>query len=261
MRSGIAFLMYHELELAERGLCQTDPGYTRYIVAAPEFERQMRHLKSLGYAGVSVGRAVEFNNERGVAVTFDDGSETDLLVAAPILTSLGFGATFYITVSFLGKHGYLTEAQLRELASSGFEVGCHSMTHPYLSDLDSAGLRREIAHAKVKLEQIIGQPVEHFSCPGGRVDDRAVHTAKEAGYRTLATSRPHLNSTITDRYSLGRVAVMRHTTEKDLARICAGQGLWKLSLQQTLQSGAKRFLGNRLYDRVRTVLLGSSHSA
>jgi len=260
MGSGVAFLMYHELELPGRALCQTEPGYTRYIVAASEFERQMQHLKGLGYEGVTVSRAMEFGDGPQVALTFDDGCETDLIVAAPVLNALGFGATFYTTVGFLGKRGYMTEAQLRKLSDAGFEVGCHSMTHPYLSDLDEAGLRREIIDAKAQLEQMIGRRVEHFSCPGGRFDERVIQIAKESGYRSLATSRPQLNLKISDPYRLGRIAVLRQTTQDELIKICAGRGSWKLSAQQTVQSTAKRLLGNRLYDRVRAVLLGNSVS-
>lgn len=256
MEPGVAFLMYHELELPGRSLCQVDSGYTRYIVAASEFERQMRHLKSAGYQGVSVGEAIKFSPGLRVALTFDDGCETDLISAAPILNTLGFGATFYATVGFLGQRGYMTESQLRQLSDSGFEVGCHSMTHPYLSDLDEAGLRREIIDAKIRLEQVIGRTVEHFSCPGGRFDERVVHIAKEAGYRTLATSRPCLNSRSSDAYCLGRIAILRHTTQEELTRICAGRSSWKLSAQQTVQSTAKRVLGNRVYDRLRALLLG-----
>lgn len=256
MDAGIAFLMYHELELPGRQLCQSDPGYTRYIVTASGFERQMRHLKSLGFEGVNIGSAIQFDGGRKVALTFDDGCETDLIAATPVLKGLGFAATFYATVGFLGKRGYMTEAQLRELAGAGFEIGCHSMTHPYLSDLDDEGLRKEMVDAKSRLEQIVGQQVDHFSCPGGRFDDRVIEVAKRAGYHTLVTSEPHLNFKGGDPFSLGRIPVLRHTTQDELAGICAGRGFWKLNARQSLQSGAKRLLGNRLYDRLRAVLLG-----
>ena len=68
--------------------------------------------------------------------------------AAPILQEFGFGATFYITVGFLGKPGYLSEAQVRNLSSLGFEIGCHSLTHPYLTDLDDSFLHDETVRSK-----------------------------------------------------------------------------------------------------------------
>src|SRR5713101_9154349 len=81
-------------------------------------------------------------------------------LAAPALKDTRNNATFYVTVGFLGKRGYMSPAQLRELGALGFEIGCHSMTHPYLSDLSDDKLHQEIAIAKIKLEQITGRPVE-----------------------------------------------------------------------------------------------------
>src|SRR5579864_5557977 len=204
----IVFLMYHELEEPGHALCHAEPGYVRYVLRTPDFYSQMKFLQSQGWRGASVGEAIGFPNDRTVAITFDDGSETDLLFAAPQLRQLGFGATFYVTVKFLGHPGYLNDAQLRQLHSLGFEIGCHSMTHAYLTDLEESGLQREIVEAKSQLEQIVSAPVEHFSCPGGRFDPRVAKLARQAGYRTVATSRIQANSKTTDPFALGRVAVM-----------------------------------------------------
>ena len=182
MTPRIVFLMYHELELPGRTLVQDAPGYVRYVLHAAKFREQMELIKQQGWRGVGVSEALNFSPHE-VAITFDDGCETDLISAAPILREFGFGATFYITTGFLGKPGYLNHAQLRELAESGWEIGCHSMTHAYLTDLDDQGLHREIVEAKLQLEQIVGRVVEHFSCPGGRYDLRVANTARRAGYR------------------------------------------------------------------------------
>ena len=42
------FLMYHELELTGRKLCQSEPGYVRYILPLGAFRRQMEWLKDSG---------------------------------------------------------------------------------------------------------------------------------------------------------------------------------------------------------------------
>ena len=153
----IVFLMYHELEEPGSALCHSEPGYVRYVLKATDFQAQMELLQSEGWRGVGVGEALHFRDCKSVVVTFDDGSETDLLCAAPVLRRLGFGATFYITARWLGQRGHLSPGQLRELSTLGFEIGCHSMTHAYLTDLDESGLQREIAEAKAQLEQVIGR--------------------------------------------------------------------------------------------------------
>jgi peptidoglycan/xylan/chitin deacetylase (PgdA/CDA1 family) len=260
----VVYLMYHELEIPGRSLCSSEPGYERYVLLEREFREQMEFLKANGYEGLSVGEAAAFlegskistNARQNICITFDDGSESDLLAAAPILHQAGFGATFYITAGWLGKPGHLSASQLKELSAQDFEIGCHSMTHPMLTDLDENGLQREIADAKLQLEQIVGKPVEHFSCPGGRYDHRVVRVARTAGYRTLTTSRVHANAPDTDVLALGRVAILRGTPVKDFAAICSGEALLRLRAQSTLRDAAKQLLGNSFYGRVRDVLLG-----
>jgi len=255
-KSSIIHLMYHELEISGRSLCRSESGYERYVLLEREFREQMEFLKTRSCQGLSVGQALTFPEGSNVCITFDDGSETDLLAAAPILHQAGFGATFYITAGWLGEPGHLSALQLKELSAQGFEIGCHSMTHPMLTDLNEAGLQREIADAKSQLEQIVGKPVEHFSCPGGRCDERVVRTSRAAGYRTVATSRIHGNSPDTDSFALGRVAILRGTPIKDFAAICSGDALRRLHAQGRLRDAAKQLLGNSFYDRVREVLLG-----
>jgi peptidoglycan/xylan/chitin deacetylase (PgdA/CDA1 family) len=250
----IVFLMYHELELPGRSLCQSDAGYVRYILSADEFAMQMQQLSDLGFLGLNVSDALTFSTP-AVAITFDDGCETDLIRAAPILKQHALGATFFVVSGFVGKQGFLSQTQLRELADLDFEIGCHSMTHPYLSDLDEAGLQREIVDAKIALEQMIGKPVQHFSCPGGRYDSRAMRVAKNAGYLTVSTSVPRANTIATDKLSLGRVAITRGMGAEEFRQTCSAQSLWKLHARSELRNRVKRILGNALYDRLRASLL------
>jgi len=251
----IVFLMYHELELPGRPLCRTEAGYVRYILSQATFQSQIRWLHQSGWHGLSVSEALEYPLGKSVAITFDDGSETDLIAAAPILKESGFNATYYATAGWVGTPGYLSSGQLRELNSLGFEIGCHSMSHAYLNDLAQPALRHEISDAGKKLEDLIGQKVEHFSCPGGRFDAKALAVAKEAGYRSVATSRLRANSPSTDLYRLGRVAILREFRDSNFARVCTGEALPKMRFVESLREGAKSLLGNALYDRVRGLLL------
>lgn len=247
--------MYHELGLPGRPPCQSEPAYLRYLVSAADFESQMHWLRNRGWRGMSVTEALSSPHENGVVVTFDDGCETDLLSAAPILNGARFGATFYITVGFLGKRGYLSHDQLRELSDRGFDIGCHSMTHSYLSDCLDDRLHQEVAGAKTELEQITGRRVEHFSCPGGRWSPRVVEVARWAGYRSIVTSYSAANPPQADPFFLGRLAVMRGTSLKDFQRLCHGHGLWKLQVRDLTRSSAQRLFGNSTYDRIRSLWL------
>ncbi len=248
--------MYHELELPGRPMCQSVPGYVRYILPLESFRRQMAWLKEQGWRGLNVSQALNYSSEPSVCITFDDGCETDLIAAAPVLREFGFTATFYLTSGFLGTPGYLNAGQVRELDALGFEIGCHSMTHPYLSDLAEPELKREIVDAKLQIEQIVGHAIEHFSCPGGRYDQRTLQMARQAGFETVANSQYYANSPATSHYELGRVGLLRDVTLDQFIANCHGRGLWKKRLPYQVRRSAQRVLGNQAYDRLRAVLLG-----
>lgn len=247
--------MYHEIEIAGRPLCQDEPGYVRYVVTASDFSAQMQALKDSGRHGRSVSEALSGPADCGVVITFDDGCETDLLTAAPLLRQFGFNGTFYVTVGFLGRRGYLSRGQLKELADLGFEVGSHSLTHPYLTDLSDEQLFYELSGSKHELEQITGRPIQHVSCPGGRWDQRVVAKARQAGYRSVSTSRAAAVTARTTPFALGRVAVMRGTSLGKFQALSKGQGLWVIRLKDSLRASVRNLLGNTLYDRARRRIL------
>jgi len=250
--------MYHELEIPGRPPCQSEPGYLRYVLAKADFHSQIQWLHQAGWRGIGVGEALESQNDwerQGVVFTFDDGCESDLLSAVPILKQAGYNATFYVILGFIGQRGYMNRTQIRELSALGFEVGCHSMTHTYLTDLDDRRLHREIAEAKTQLEDVIGEPVKHFSCPGGRYNPRVIQVARDAGYRSVANSRIHGNTPTTDPFALGRIAILRETGLPAFQGICRGEGFWKMQLHDSLRNIAKQAMGNSLYDRGRALLL------
>ena len=262
-RSRILYLMYHGLEQRDRQSCKRGAADMPYVLLEENFREQVAQIRAYGFDGISVGEALKRREDDApaVAITFDDGCESDLTAAAPALEEVGFRATFYLVAGFLGQTGYLSPRQARELAERGFEVGCHSMTHPYLTDLAAAELRYEMVDAKRMLEEILGRPVLHFSCPGGRWNFRVAEAAKEAGYESVATSRIGMNTTTSGRFRLARMAVHRGTNSNELLRLCQGSGLFPLQAGQSVLSLAKRAFGNSMYERIRGLFLTSAQSA
>jgi peptidoglycan/xylan/chitin deacetylase (PgdA/CDA1 family) len=251
----IFYLMYHELEVEGRALCQSEQGYVRYVVRQQHFRQQIEWLRSAGMRGLSVADALGKSQPNGIVITFDDGCETDLIVAAPILQEANFGATFYVTVGFLGRRGYMVERQVRELSDAGFDIGCHSMTHPYLDELDERDLHTEIVETKKRLEEMTGRPIYNFSCPGGRWSPKVAELARRAGYRSVATSRIAANHPGSDPFQLARIAVMRDLSLDGFRDVCRGRRLKKRQIRNFLQTSANQILGNTLYDRLRGLVL------
>ena len=253
MSGATVCLMYHELERAGRPLIRSDPGYVRYVVHEQRFADQLRMIDEMGLRGVSVGGARCSPAAGNVVLTFDDGAETDFAVAAPLLHEWGYSATFYVSSDRVGRSGYLTVEQLRELRDQGFEIGCHGATHRYLTELSDDDLAAETAGAKATLEGLLSGPVEHFSCPGGRWSARVAGAVHNAGFLTMATSVRGTNAA--DASMLRREVVQRATTPADFGRMCRGESTSTGRLRDWALDLAKRLLGNESYERVRNAIL------
>jgi hypothetical protein len=257
MQGAYACLMYHELERPGRELSRTDSGYVRYVISESLFRTQLDTLTRLELQGCSVGEALTNSNSMGarVVLTFDDGCETDYAVAAPLLQQRQFNATFYIVTGYLGRRGHLSTSQLRELHQLGFEIGSHSVTHPYLCDLEMDELTSELKGSKQQLEQILGAPVHHFSCPGGRWDARVAAVARASGYASVATSRIGINHAHSDPFCLARLAITGRTSPEAFELQCRGRGLLLRRVSSQLLDVTKNVLGNGTYEKLHAALL------
>ncbi len=247
----IVSLMYHEIQIPHRPLSRSDQGYRSYAVHSSNYKAQLAYLKQNGILVYAISDLL--NREclqPGLTLAFDDGSETDLLEAAPLLCEMGFPAIFYIVAGFVGQKGNLSSIQLRELANIGFEIGSHSMTHAFLTDLPEEQLHEELAGSKMRIEQIIGKTVDHFSCPGGRWNKKIADLARRAGYRSVATSRIGVNSHLTDPFQLARIPILAKTNLVEFGNLIVGKGLFRRRVKSTALSAAKWTLGNQLWHKI-----------
>jgi peptidoglycan/xylan/chitin deacetylase (PgdA/CDA1 family) len=77
----------------------------------------------------------------------------------------------------------MDESELCNLAEGPLvEIGSHSETHPFLTDLPEREQRREIEESKQALEGLLSWPVVHFSYPHGSVSEVTRRLVAEAGY-------------------------------------------------------------------------------
>lgn len=80
--------------------------------------------------------------------------------------------------------------ELTRLASDPLvTIGAHTLHHARLPTLDEAQARDEIVGGKDRLEDALGRPVEHFAYPFGAHGQRDAQLARDAGFRTLHTTR------------------------------------------------------------------------
>jgi peptidoglycan/xylan/chitin deacetylase (PgdA/CDA1 family) len=72
-------------------------------------------------------------------------------------------------MSWLERPDGLTAGMVRGLIERGWELGCHSLTHPDLTQLDAVRLEAEVDWARRSLRQWFGEPVEFYCYPSGPV--------------------------------------------------------------------------------------------
>lgn len=80
----------------------------------------------------------------------------------------------------------MSSDQVRQLRAAGMEIGAHTVNHPILAKIPANQAGDEIATGKLRLENILGEPVHLFAYPNGkpRVDYCAEHVGmvREIGF-------------------------------------------------------------------------------
>jgi peptidoglycan/xylan/chitin deacetylase (PgdA/CDA1 family) len=143
----------------------------------------------------------------GVRLTFDDGNSSDYAIATPELKRRGLGASFFVLAGKLGREGYLSRAEVRDLSAQGFEIGSHGLDHVAWTDASYAALVREIKDSKAILEDVTGCPVQSAAVPFGLYDRRVLREVSRHGYHNVFSSDggPRLTTKLpTPRYSMQR---------------------------------------------------------
>jgi peptidoglycan/xylan/chitin deacetylase (PgdA/CDA1 family) len=95
---------------------------------------------------------------------------------------------------------------VRALIAQGWELDAHTLTHPDLTAVGAAQLRREVAGSRALLRREFHVPVAFFCYPSGRYDDAVLAAVRAAGYLGATTTNPGL-ATPRDMFTLARVRV------------------------------------------------------
>lgn len=101
--------------------------------------------------------------------------------------------------------GMMTWDQIREMRSSGHEIGSHSTSHPILPLVSDEELRREIDHSRSLIEAQIDHEVRSFCYPNGDYDERVSASVRQAGYECAVTTRYGINPKDSDPFRLRRI--------------------------------------------------------
>ena len=134
-------------------------------------------------------KAAKLSEPRKLAVvttSWDDGHPLDVRLAG-LLASCGLRGTFYVPVSAAGLQR-MTKEQMLTIRRMGMEIGSHTVTHPILTLLDDAAVRRELVDSKKYLQTLLAEPVTAFCYPMGVFNRRLSSLVRGAGYQVGRTT-------------------------------------------------------------------------
>ncbi|MBF0386086.1 MAG: polysaccharide deacetylase family protein [Candidatus Omnitrophica bacterium] len=199
----VPILMYHNVELIEK----REPNW----VSPERFKTHLEYIRKHGYEVISLEAlvsSIEDNKPAGkknVVITFDDGHENIFINAYPLLKKYQFPATIFIPSDNIGKDGYLTWGQIREMADNGIEFGSHTRSEKYIPDLNYQDQKDEIFNSKAIIEGRLGKKIDFFAYPIGGFSFQTKDLIKKAGYKGACATNRGFNRFNRDVFALKRI--------------------------------------------------------
>lgn len=259
----VVSLLFHDVYLddpAESGF--VSDAANRYKLRLVDFEAQLAGISAARPDAPilvpSIHRNEEHDSSIPFAITVDDGGVSYYTSVAERLEKRGWRGHCFVTTDFIGGRGFLSAAQIRDLAARGHIIGSHSASHPgRLHTLPFHRIASEWSRSRATLEDILGRPVEIGSVPGGYYSPVVARAASEAGIRVLFTSEPvtrlgSSNSCVL----IGRFTLRRGDPSDRAGRfVCASAGARSLAWVSWNAKGLVKPVLGRSYVRIADWLL------
>ena len=188
----VAILAYHAVGVCPGShrphscMCTSVAAFTSHM----EFLRRHRRVVSLDDA--TGGRLPA--GPPAVAITFDDGYQSVLENAVPVLERLGFPATMFVPTAWIGRQNewasqtdcfplqIMDEDELRESDRRGLWVESHGHGHIDLALADPSVLAEDLELSRMRLTEILGRPPRYLAYPYGRQLEATRAAAGLAGF-------------------------------------------------------------------------------
>ncbi len=260
---GVPILVYHQVVGEDFDLSNVPVGDRPYYLRKRDFIQQMECLFDQGFKSLTLGEFVGFIEDGGqlatksIVLTFDDGHISNYTHVYPILRRFNFRATFFLIVGKIGEPQALKWAKIARMVDNGMEIGSHTMTHPFLSDLKTEEVFREFKRSKKILETHFTKETDFLSIPRELPHPNCLKIARDCGYKAVCTSYVGLNNPETDLFALKRIGIRQGLSPKAFSRIVNGNRkmLFRLRAEEFLKQRLKNGLGQKRWLSLREKLL------
>ncbi len=206
----IPILMYHYVgavpQNQKNNLVRQD-----LTVPLSYFEEQLSWLSNEHFVTTtldSVARLTAYKSGKKYAVlSFDDGYDDAYTNVFPLLKKHKFIGSFAIITDFVGRDGYMTWAQIREMSDAGMEIVSHSVSHKEMTLLSPKTLQYEIRQSKKILEKMLGKTINVFIYPSGFFNASVEDELLKSGYVAARTTKSGVAQSVDNPYELPAVRI------------------------------------------------------
>lgn len=249
-----------------------DSASDGFSVSQEMFRAQMEYLHHNGFVGVSLQRLfaeqeyikgeasatgkgavhpeeLTGDTRKKVVLTFDDGDKSHFDSVFPVLKSLGFTATFFVTVNDIGKEGRMDWTMIYDLSKNGMDIGSHGMSHSFFPGQASYVVLNEFLLSKQILEKYTRKRVNFISIPHGFYNKQILTIARDAGFKSVCVSDAGYIQMDNDLFLVKRFTVRRKYAMAAFRSIVAGNPGFFLNLMENIRSFLRHALGYQVYDR------------
>jgi peptidoglycan/xylan/chitin deacetylase (PgdA/CDA1 family) len=220
----VPILLYHHIQDLPS---DASDSLRRWTLTPDQFVEHMEWVAQQGFDVITMAQMNEHLKHgtplpaHPIILTFDDGWKDNYTAVLPILRKYRFPATFFITTESVGHSAFVTWEELKVMSEAGMDIQAHSVTHPHLTKLKDAAVRREIEDSKKAIESPLGTAVVVFAYPFGSYSEKIISMVKDAGYESATiVSGSNLGYLYREdrSYTLSRIAIEGDMTLEDLAQ-------------------------------------------
>ncbi|MDO8609527.1 MAG: polysaccharide deacetylase family protein [bacterium] len=205
----LPIIMYHYVEYVKD---MNDTIRKRLDITPNLFEGHLQALHDANYKTYFAKDIYEILNgsvvqsSKSIVLTFDDGYEDFYTDVFPLLKKYQMKATLYVIYNFIDRKGFIKDAQIRELISSGLvEIGSHTFDHLYLKTVSNEVAIKQIIDSKKKFEERYGIEIKTFAYPFGAFNKDTIELVKKAGYTAALSVIPGIMQSKTNQFYLFRI--------------------------------------------------------
>ena len=223
-----------------------------------QFKKQMEYLAK-DSAVISLSEFVNYIDskvENYVAITFDDAFANLIENALPVIIEQKLHMSIFVPAFNLGTTPcwklsrintdrdelIMTTDQLQVCESSGVQLYSHTLSHPYLTQINENQLKSEVFTSKEQLEAILNHEVTMISYPHGDYDEKVKEEVGNAGYKYAFTIEPKAVRPGIDKFAIPRFMIEPEDSILKLKLILSGayEAVYYLRKLKRLLKGAAK---------------------